>query len=375
MATVTSKSGTGPTPTGTVTFIVDGAGGKPQTLNASGSVSIVLTLSGGIHAVAAQYSGDSHYAPLASSPITVTIEQDASSTALAIAACVSDPLSSAPNNATNTCDSVTMTATVVPSVAGQPTGEVTFSSGGKSLGTATVTGTTNGSSAVQYQAVFTTNALPVGVYNVRAVYSGDSDYSTSTSAATELTISLPTFDLSASTTTLTASSKSPDSNAANITVTSYSNFQGTVDFSCSGLPTNAYCKFLPAVISLIPATSGPQNVPALTTSLQVQIDQPPVVTPTGIFWWSGLVLGLGLLLSARNRNARRRLWMLGMAGCVLLVSAVGISGCGSGASFTTPSGSSTVTVTAVATPASVGGANPNPANNVTTTLVFHLTVQ
>jgi hypothetical protein len=64
------------------------------------------------------------------------------------------------------------------------------------------------------------------------------------------------------------------------------------------------------------------------------------------------------------------------AGCILLASLAGVSACGTGSdSFPTPSGTSTVTITAVATPPTTGGAAANSANNVTQTMTFNLTVQ
>jgi sugar lactone lactonase YvrE len=369
-ATITSTTGSGPTPTGTVIFSVDGSGGKAQTLNSSGSVSFVLSnLAGGDHSVVAQYSGDDYYGPADSSSLAIHILPGSSTTALSIVACVSNPLSARPANTANSCDTVTMTATVVPSVTGAPTGPVVFSSGGTNLGSAALVGSSVGSATV-YQAVLSTTKIPLGTYHVVATYSGDTDYATSVSSATTLVITEPKFTLSANTTGLTSSSSSFSS--ATISVTSYSDFTGAVDFSCSGLPANAYCKFLPAVVSLVSATSGLNNVPALTTVLEVQVNQPPVVTPTGFPWWSGILLGLLLLGSASSRKARRRLLTRAVAGCVLLAAVAGMTSCSSSVSaYKTPSGTSTVTVTAVASPT---GATTG-ASDVSSTLAFTLTVK
>jgi N-acetylneuraminic acid mutarotase len=70
---------------------------------------------------------------------------------------------------------VTLTATVTSSGNAPPNGEnVTFLSGTTSLGTAQLTSGT---------ASLTTTALPVGTDSITAIYSGDSDYSGSTSTA------------------------------------------------------------------------------------------------------------------------------------------------------------------------------------------------
>lgn len=68
-------------------------------------------------------------------------------------------------------DNVTLTATILPGVA---TGTVTFFDGVTSLGTTAISGGT---------AALVISSLSVGSHSITAVYSGDSDYLTSTSAA------------------------------------------------------------------------------------------------------------------------------------------------------------------------------------------------
>jgi hypothetical protein len=98
--------------------------------------------------------------------------------------------------------SVTFTATVTSaSGTGTPTGTVTFKDGGTQIGT----GTLNSSGS----ATFSTPGLAVGSHSVTAVYSGDSNYSASTSAAVSVTVSAPvktatTTSLAASATQLTS---------------------------------------------------------------------------------------------------------------------------------------------------------------------------
>ncbi len=366
--TVRRISGVFGTPTGTVTFIVDGANGQPLTLNASGSASLTLKgLSGGSHTIAASYSGDNHYAPEASSPLTIVVTPDPSATTLSIVGYAVNPLTIEPPNPTNTGDSVTMTATVVPSIAGALSGPVVFSGGNKILGTATVTGATVGSTTV-YTAVLTTTTIPEGTYPVIATFMGNSNYISSASQPTQLIVTPPKFVLSESTSGITSSQNAPGT--ATVSVTSYAGFTGGVDFSCSGLPANATCQFVPAVLSLAATGSVPINVPVLTTTLNVLVDQPPVVTPTGIFWWSGILLGLSLYGLASNRRARRRLLLQSIAAVLLMSSLTGVSACGGTTAFVTPSGTSKVTINAVASP--TGATNGN--SNVTQSIQFTLTV-
>jgi hypothetical protein len=80
--------------------------------------------------------------------------------------------------------SVTFTASVArASGTGTPTGIVTFKDGGTQIGTGTLN--TSGS------ATFSMSGLAVGSHSVTAVYSGDSNFSSSTSAAVSVTVSNP----------------------------------------------------------------------------------------------------------------------------------------------------------------------------------------
>ena len=81
-ATVQSASGTGPAPTGTVIFYVNGegfpgglspAGGSSSVATPSGPVP-ALTLSSGSNQVIASYSGDANYNPSASAPGAVSVD-------------------------------------------------------------------------------------------------------------------------------------------------------------------------------------------------------------------------------------------------------------------------------------------------------------
>jgi len=79
---------------------------------------------------------------------------------------------------------VTFTASIAPaSGSGVPTGSVTFNDGATQIGT----GTLNSSGA----ATFSTSSLGVGSHSVTAVYSGDANFSGSTSAAVVVTVAAP----------------------------------------------------------------------------------------------------------------------------------------------------------------------------------------
>ncbi len=189
-ATVT---GSGPIPTGTVTFR-DGAGViGTALLNGSGVATFVTsTLGVGAHILTATYGGDGFYAPSTSPAVTQTV--GSANTLVALMSSVNPSSSGQP---------VTFTAVVSPfaPAAGVPTGTVTFYDGAALLGSATLVGG---------QASFSTAALTPGVHSITAVYSGDATFTPSTSAPLSQTVGTcqkpsPVSDLSISTPTAGAS--------------------------------------------------------------------------------------------------------------------------------------------------------------------------
>jgi|GEM_PF-1818677 len=127
--------------------------------------------------------------------------------------------------------SVTFTATVSSSFAGSPTGTVTFKNGGATLGTAALT---NGT------ATFSTSTLPSGSDSIRAVYSGDSNYLTSTSATLKQVVNA----LPASTATKLVTSGSPS--FVNQSVT----FTATITSSYGPIPSGETVTFYDGTTAL-----------------------------------------------------------------------------------------------------------------------------
>src|SRR6202044_1076275 len=108
------------------------------------------------------------------------------------------------------------------------------------------------------------STLSAATHTITAEYSGDSNYLPVTSAAVnQVIVSMPGSDytLSSDVTTQSVSSGSPVT--FSLTVTPTGGYNGTVSFTCDGVPTNAVCTFAPA--SVTPAGDGT----ALTTSLTV----------------------------------------------------------------------------------------------------------
>jgi hypothetical protein len=166
-----TASGLG-TPTGTVTFadVTSGVTLGTATLDATGKASFsTKVLSLGTHTVRADYSGDSIF-PASSGTVTQTVNQAATTTALASA-----------TNPSSANQSVTFTATVAATApgSGTPTGTVTFTdtTSGATLGTANVD--TAG------KATFSTAGLGVGTHTITASYAGTGNFAPSSDSKTQ----------------------------------------------------------------------------------------------------------------------------------------------------------------------------------------------
>ncbi|HXG10475.1 MAG TPA: Ig-like domain repeat protein [Gemmataceae bacterium] len=109
------------TPTGTVTFLIDGTPRTPDSpLSGVQATFTIADLSVGTHQVEARYNGDANFTASTSTPLTQTVEE---------ADTITTVTSSAPGNSSSPGQAVTFTATVtsaeVPGL-GTPTGTVNF---------------------------------------------------------------------------------------------------------------------------------------------------------------------------------------------------------------------------------------------------------
>lgn len=174
MVSSTVSSTGGGSPSGTVTYR-DVAGKTPVTLGTAtvsgGQASLAnIMLGGGAHSIVAFYSGDPTYvsSDTAANPASITVATAASTTSLTV------------TPATSTFGtSVTFAASVTSATGTAATGMVAFTSGGTTLGSGTLN---NGTYS------FTTSTLAIGSYNVAATYSGDANFSASSSGAAAVTV-------------------------------------------------------------------------------------------------------------------------------------------------------------------------------------------
>ncbi|MGA3211566.1 MAG: Ig-like domain-containing protein, partial [Terriglobales bacterium] len=196
--TFTAAVSDGSSPTGTVRFTASGAaisGCSAVALASSQAQCTTSSLPAGSDSIAATYSGDSNNAG-SSGTLTQVVNHATSTTTVTSSA-----------NPSTSGESVTFTATVAPAGPPTPTGTVGFTSNGTAI---------SGCSAVTLSAsrtaTCTTSVLPVGTESIKAAYSGDSDYSSSSDALAQV------VNRAASATTLT-SSANPSTVGESVTFT------------------------------------------------------------------------------------------------------------------------------------------------------------
>ena len=385
-----------PCPTGNVSVTDNGAALNDFTNSNSGVASNVaplnsqgffedqpIQLPGGNHSIAAAYAGDTSYTSSTSAADAISITKAGTGVTM-------NPI---PNASTNFPISLSATVTTASSGVG-PTGTMTFTSGGTTLGTAPVIGTAAiltpfapAIGTVTFAATFTT----AGAKSVTATYSGDSNYSPSgPSAAISVNVtSSGSFNITASPITVTAGS----SGVSSVTVTPTGGFTGSVQVSCAGtgLPPGVSCSPNPLTIAVsgtAPVTAGLTVMvagPSTTLSASRISDRHPLyaaaiaIPPTNsngthltahlTTWWSlSAVSGLASVLlllfpGLRPRNQLRSALGLGLL-CVLSFTL----GCGGGSSSGGGGGGNQVAShTTLTVTNAKQGSNNNFAFNVTVT--------
>jgi hypothetical protein len=148
---VTVSSSGGAPPNGEMAYLMNGATQLGSAALSAGAASITTTeLPGGTDSITAIYGGDANFLGSTSAPVSQPVGKASSTTTL-----VSSPSPSSFESL------LTLTATLEGQFGGVPTGTVTFTSGGATLGTAPV----SGGNAVQLY-----TALPQGTDPVIAVF-------------------------------------------------------------------------------------------------------------------------------------------------------------------------------------------------------------
>ncbi|RSL17574.1 VCBS repeat protein [Edaphobacter aggregans] len=191
--------------TGNVMFMDGTTSLGTQAISGTTATLSLSTLSVNSHNITGVYNGDGSHSP-ATSPVLVQVVNKATPT-----------VTVSTSGASSYGDSVTITATIVAGA----TGTVTFTSGGVTLGSASL----NGSGV----ASITTSVLPVGSDSITASYPGDGNYTQANGSVTQ------TVGQKAVSPTLT-SSANPSKQGSSVTFTDTlpTGATGTVAFSSNG---------------------------------------------------------------------------------------------------------------------------------------------
>jgi len=344
---IVPASNAGAAPTGIVKITVDGKL-QSQTLPANGIVNVTLNPAVGTHVVSASYSGDVYYAS-SSNSYSFTVLKAVTTTALTIT------VGSAGANPT-----LTFTANITSTTATGETGTVSFYSGTTLLSTQNVTSTTAGATAS-----YTTQTTVFSPYSFTAVYSGDSNFSGSTSATVTpspdytVVASCPTSGTSISSSTTTTLSTScmtvPQGGVGTLPtiITPLYNYSGTITATCSGLPSNSICRFFPTSLPL--GGSLGTGGQAFTVYLYTNVSPTTAMMETpgmrgesrGIYAAAVLPLAALALVWLRRREGLAKHMRL-LAGLIVVLLGAGtmatVSGCG-GTNSSTSASSSLVTPT------------------------------
>lgn len=328
--TVTTAAGA----TGTVTFHDGSTILGTATINVAGVATFTTSnLTTGTHTITATYGGDSNYAAATSAPLNqvvgtvptmVTLTQSTSTELLG--------------------SSVTFTATV-SAPAPTPTGTVSFMEGTTVLGTAPLS--TNGNVTVSLDltgnASWATTSLKTGSHTITAVYSGDTNFATSTSApVTNVVQDFTNTNTGQASQSVMAGGST--SYTFTITPVGATTFMGDVNLTVQGLPAGSTTTFSPVKVAAGGATATVTLNVTTTGSLArnhkpsgnpLSHDAPIALGLLGLF-------GLGAVRKYRRKVPRMLMVLLVLAGTLLPVAA--LSGCAGGYFAFKPT-SYTVTVT------------------------------
>ena len=236
-------------------------------------------------------------------------------------------------------NSITFTATVSAGTSlSVPGGSVTFVDGSTQIGNATLT---NG------KASFAISTLTAGSHFITAVYSGDSNFtSTTSSALTEVVQNFTIAPPTGSSLTATAQPGGQATYKLDFAPPSGQTFPAAINLAITGMPAGATATFSPASI---PAGAGATTV-TLTINLPASAE---MYSPPRPFNDGPLPVYLGFVLIPfaafrRKHLVKRTTWLL-MFAAIAGASMIGLSSCG-GKGASSPSNTSprvyTMTVTA-----------------------------
>lgn len=186
-----------------------------------------------------------------------------------------------------------------------PSGTVTFSSGGSSLGSGMLAPASDDSGT--FIATITAASLPANGSTVTAQYSGDVHYA---AISKTLTFQQPSYTVSAAPASLSIQQGS--SGSITFTVTPQNGFHEQVSFACdaSSVPRGVTCSFSPASITPSGASAVTTTLTVTTTGASLASIDRPAGAPSGWLPRGGAMLALVVLLVP---GVRRKAWFGGAA--------------------------------------------------------------
>jgi subtilase family serine protease len=252
--TVTGQSGAG-TPTGTLTFAVDGMSLATATLNSSaiGALTSALpALAVGSHSLSASYAGDASFKPSTSVGVNLTITKDPTTVQLQL------PASTSVGSTIQIPIAVNTTST-----GNAPTGTVTLLSGSTQIGSSAVGASVIGSNGfVSASTTISVQESQLGQMTLTVQYAGDSNYIGATSPAATVNV------LRTTTTTVTTSSASVQT-GQNVTFTAQIVSNQTGGPAIGG-----------SVTFYVDGGGSPASTPVTVTNGQAQLVNPSLPSGT-----------------------------------------------------------------------------------------------
>jgi len=345
VAPVDPTCSTGNVPTGGNIVLTLGpqAKGSSQTTQTAvvinGTASFNLTgLNGGTYILFASYKGDPIFGGSSSSRTFSFVVSQATPTII-----LSTPVGiSAVNNTYYVLQGATATLEAsIASTVGTPTGSIEILNNGSAPADPTQNPITLGANGT---ASFNTSNLPVGTYNLTAVYAGDLNFAAVTSPVVTIQVINPSALITANPASVTTTAGTPVMSALTITPLEGYSPQMGVQMYCEvqpvdTVPPDAECTFdVPLVMfsTTVGAPPTPQ-ITHVTISSNIPVNESSIKTENSPILFAGLFgLGLtGLALRRRSMLNRTPLTLL----CVLLLFAgtlVGFTGCTNSSYTTTP---------------------------------------
>ncbi|WP_160115108.1 Ig-like domain repeat protein [Bryocella elongata] len=251
--------------TGSVSFLDGATSLGTATVNGSGIATLSTSaLAFGSHTITAVYSGDTNHATSTSGAITERIVQAATAV-----------LTSSANPAVSG-QAVTFTVKITGAASTTPTGNVTFTDGGVTLGTAALDATGT--------AFVSSSTLAVGTHPIAVTYPGDTNYSNAQASLTETVqnastqVSLvasanPAIYGTAVTLTATVSSNGTPASGT-VTFTDGTVTIGTGTLNASGVAVMSTSALTPGVHSIVANYGGSGSTGAsVSTALALKVEQ------------------------------------------------------------------------------------------------------